>query len=248
MIIHASPLNPAEYFGACGFFELVATRNPSQMAYWCDGGLSIVGYDDKEAKSLIHDLVNARLTQVDVWEGKNSTRPFAVEMLDSGLCIHMDWWERRDGSDKTEWKCFAANQTALNKFRDLQLLGKQLVDSIASATECLQLSATISGRLGFDPRSAWSSLDTGFSPNDIKGGMEKVPTYPLAELLTCVAAQRWPFRFRVRQGTYSVWRDPLPLSVARVVAATRGESFTFFRAERAKGFNAFTYSRPGAAF
>lgn len=248
MIVHASPLNPAEFFGACGFFELAASQRAELVAHWGDEGLEIVDYSEADANALIQGLADATLTPDSAWAGDESTRPFSLSNADHGLDISMDWWERRDGSGNTPWKCFGGRQKSTDSASLLHAC-RSLIDKYPSlASECLRAAIPLSGRLGFDPRSAWLSLDTGFSPNDLGKKYSVIPSFPFAELLTAVVAQRWPIRFQRGQGQFFTWDRPLPLPVARVVAASDGSPYSFGRIKRGQGISAFTFSRPGAAF
>ena len=47
----------------------------------------------------------------------------------------------------------------------------------------------MTGRFGFDPRSSWDTLNTGYSPND-QG--EEVDSYPATELLAAIGLQTFP--------------------------------------------------------
>ena len=160
----------------------------------------------------------------------------------------VDWWERRDGSGNSSWKCFGGRQKSTDSDSLLHACRILIEEASPLAEKCLRAAIPLSGRLGFDPRSAWLSLDTGFSPNDLGKRYSVIPTYPFAELLTAVVAQRWPIRFHRGQGQFFTWDRPLPLPVARVVAATTGSPYSFGRIKRGQGISAFTFSRPGAAF
>jgi CRISPR-associated protein Csb3 len=73
----------------------------------------------------------------------------------------------------------------------------------------------MSGRYGFDPRSSWDTLNTGYSPND-QG--EEVDSYPATELLAAIGLQT--FRPAAHNGYYQFtpWEQPLPTIAARCAA------------------------------
>lgn len=240
MILRANCLNPAEFFGACGFFELAALQHPGLQARWVDDGLELVDLADEQGQAILEDFSSAGFVPDANWDDGNSTQPFSLVMQSQS--IYMDWWERRDGSGNSMWKCFGGKQRSLD-VEKLLLAAAALVDEGVAAADCLQASTPLSGRLGFDPRSAWTSIDTGFSPNDLGDRYSVIPTFPFSELMTAVTAQCWPGRFVRGDGCYVSWTSPLPVAVARVLPASHGTEYTFSRIKRGQGISAFTFSR-----
>lgn len=243
MKIIADPRNPAQYFGACGLFELVSMRDRSLMACWDRTGLIVEALSDDAFNVVINAFANAELVPDDDWTGEDTTRPYVLTHAASSLRIPMDWWERRDGSGNSFWKCFGGQQKALDASK-LLVACKSLAGH-AAPDNLFELNCPLSGRLGFDPRSAWNPIDTGFSPNDLGTSLKSVPTYVFAELLSTVAMQRWPFRPSGGMCSYHMWPQRLPVSVARARAvAGVGPVYSFSRVKRGQGISCFTYSRP----
>jgi CRISPR-associated protein Csb3 len=119
--------------------------------------------------------------------------------------------------------------------------------SVNSLTELIKLSAGMTGRFGFDPRSSRNALDAGYSANDLK---LSIATCPFAELLTTIAAQHFfPQRNRQSGGItssrgwiandvfrYALWTTPLPITLARMAAvgvAVNKDDVILLQAERA---------------
>lgn len=246
MKLVADPRNPAQYLGACGLFELASMRDRSLMSHWDGNALLIEPWHDADFRQLSLDFANAELVPDTEWAAEDTIHPFAIVNDEAGLHIPMDWWERRDGSGNSFWKCFGGQQKSTDAAKLLSAC-RLLVDRIAPEN-ILQLSVPLSGRLGFDPRSAWNPIDTGFSPNDLGASLKSVPTYVFAELLAAIAMQRWPFQPARGACRYHLWAQPLPLSVARIHAvADASPAFEFSRVKRGQGISCFTYSRPVGA-
>jgi hypothetical protein len=243
MKLSADPRNPAQYFAACGVFELASMRDQSLTSHWSDSGLIIEPWSDDDLGGLISDFAHANLIPADDWTGEDTIHPYAITNDVTNLHIQMDWWERRDGSGNSFWKCFGGKQKSTDAAKLLSAC-HTLADQI-TPDKLFQLSLPLTGRLGFDPRSAWNPIDTGFSPNDLSTALKSVPTYAFTELLCAVALQRWPFQPDRGTCHYHLWSQPLPLSVARIHAtAGQGPAYAFSRIKRGQGISCFTYSRP----
>lgn len=243
MKLVADPRNPAQYFAACGLFELASNRHRDLLSYWSDDALVIDALPDSDFSQLVNDFANAELVPDATWVGDDTMQPFVISNPDADLHIRMDWWERRNGHGNSFWKCFGGRQKSIDAANLLIACSSLAVN--ASAETLLQLCVPLTGRLGFDPRSAWNPIDTGFSPNDLGAALKAVPTFVFTELLAAIALQCWPFRSEARRGHYSLWTRPLPLSVARVQAASDlSPDFAFTRVKRGQGISCFTYSRP----
>lgn len=241
MRLLADPQNPAQYLGACGLFELAANRDDALTAYWSGNALVIDALSEGDFKTLIHDFANAELVKDASWKGEPTIQPYEISNVGADIHINMDWWERHDGRCNSFWKCFGGQQKSTDA---AQLLAacRTLVQDVQGES-LLFLSRPLTGRLGFDPRSAWKPIDVGFSPNDFGKRLSAIPTYPFAELLTAVALQRWPFRPKGDNCRYHLWGQPVPLPLARLHAAVgTGPAFEFSRVKRAQGLSCFTYS------
>lgn len=155
---------------------------------------------------------------------------------DQTATLRLDWWYETLKPDKaikekSAWKMYAGQQTAEKISRDMTSAAAKLLQQhpVASISTLLKLSAGMTGRFGFDPRSSRNALDTGFSANDLN---LPIATYPFAEMLAGIAAHYF-FAHRTKQGggitssrgwvtddafRYALWQTPLPIALARLAA------------------------------
>lgn len=168
--------------------------------------------------------------------------------------LRLDWWYETLKRDKTikkksAWKMYAGQQTAEKIIRDMtgeaaRLLQQNHIESISAL---LRLSAGMTGRFGFDPRSSRNALDTGFSANDLN---LPIATYPFTEMLAGIGAHYF-FPHRARQDgsitstrgwiedkvfRYALWQTPLSIALARLAAtgvAIQQDALILLRAGRA---------------
>ena len=156
---------------------------------------------------------------------------------DRTVTLNLDWWyetltPEKKIKAKSAWKMYAGQQTAEKISRDMTAKAAQLLkgNSIARLTDLIKLSAGMTGRFGFDPRSSRNALDAGFSANDLNLPIE---TYPFTEMLAGIAAHYF-FPHRTKQGSgitssrgwieedvfqYALWKMPLQITLARLAAA-----------------------------
>ena len=213
--------------------------------------------ENRSDEALIAEDVedNAEETDGDEEEGVEgiSLGP-QFSMNDSVIRLNVDWWyetltPEKQIKKKSAWKMYAGQQTAEKISRAMTnaaalLLKKSPVNSL---TELVKLSAGMTGRFGFDPRSSRNALDAGYSANDLKLA---IATCPFAELLSTIAAQHFfPQRNRPSGGItssrgwvandvfrYALWTTPLPITLARMAAvgvAVNKDDVITLQAERA---------------
>ncbi len=124
-------------------------------------------------------------------------------------------------------KCYAGNRSATKIVNDMlngvtketkgirQLWKEQRSSMLADP---LGVVTPLKGTFNFDPRSAWSGLDAGYSPNQ-HGHL--VAASPLVELLAAWGLQfTRPARQKNRHFCYWVWQESLPPVLARAVFGT----------------------------
>src|ERR1700682_5723030 len=212
---------------------------------------------DEEADQRVSEELAAEAEEANPVEGE------ADEGIRLNLSFHLndqveelalDWWyetitPQKRIKAKSAWKMYAGQQTAEKISREMATQAAQLLHENAAAriSDLLKLSAGMTGRFGFDPRSSRNALDTGYSPNDLK---LPIATFPFAELLTAIAAQHF-FPPRTQQAKsitssrgwiandvfrYALWKTPLPITLARMAAigaAINRDDVIPLRAERA---------------
>lgn len=166
--------------------------------------------------------------------------------------IALDWWYETIREDEkfssSKWKMYAAQQNPEQLSEEFANEGvKNLRNSeISSLTGLLKAQIKSQSKFGFDPRPCTNALDLGFVPNDLSAKDKGFPTYLFAEMLSVFGAQ---FFFPARTGRpkdtnstrswqaiirdnkrderfiYCLWNEPVPISLARVLASNRRVSF-----------------------
>jgi CRISPR-associated protein Csx14 len=141
-----------------------------------------------------------------------------------------------DGSSREHFKLYAGNRSAFTILKKMiagdtgkngrikstglhHLLASQYVETLSDPFNVL---GVVAGSFNFDPRGGWTSIDVGFSPNDLKGQLEvKVSSSPLVEIMAA-----WGLEY-VRPALtghltyqYSVWSEPASPSLARSIICT----------------------------
>jgi CRISPR-associated protein Csb3 len=100
-------------------------------------------------------------------------------------------------------------------------------------------------KFGVDPRSAWNTRDLGFSPNE--QGRDSA-TFPTVEILAAIGLQGFRPNSDRRIGVqYSLWKTPLPASVARLAFREPWDGlphskYQFSIAKRGQSYKYFTFA------
>lgn len=225
--------NPGQVFACCGLLELADRlwRDSCVLGRFARMSFDLLpGSPERSLKDLIDHFVKADVQQ-DVDD--NAASPL---YLGYPFNLRLDWWSKFEGPGKTrvdlgggaQLKPWAGKQFGPLIFRlmknachDIDLL-KPLDDAKAVYDESNAKAKrkTISP-FYFDARREETSLDIGFSPDDLD---MSVMAYPAVESLALVGLQR--FRPAVdddgiaRSFLYTAWEEPLPPIVA--MAAVSG--------------------------
>jgi CRISPR-associated protein Csb3 len=191
--------------------------------------------DEQVSEELAEESDEASQAAEEGNEGIRLTLSFHLN--DQAKDLKLDWWyetltPQKRIKAKSAWKMYAGQQTAEKISLDMVTKAAQLLkdNPIARITDLIKLSAGMTGRFGFDPRSSRNALDTGYSPNDLK---RPIATFPFAKLLTAIAAQHFfPQRTQQAKGItssrgwiendvfqYALWQTPLPIALARMAAS-----------------------------
>ncbi|MCH8046380.1 MAG: hypothetical protein IID44_21945 [Planctomycetes bacterium] len=214
--VNVDVANPGQFFACCGLLELAHRLWPGTEGWFENGAFCVVlaaASPERGINKLIRTLSETTLVS-DESRGERATHPVHFEVF--GLML--DWW--LDGGDWTDsghspFKMWAGQQTAIGIVEQLRTPLSDLLTE-GSADSCLDLAIPLTGRFGFDPRSAWRAIDAGFSPNE--QGIE-VGTYPAVELLAAVGLQVCRPRVgKTWQYVYSTWSSPLPAHIAPAAA------------------------------
>jgi hypothetical protein len=244
--IALDPLNPAQYLACCGLFELLARRFPDLPARFHHdpriprrASLTLAGVGMDQVTTALAALKTAQVSVVPGFSGGEA--PVQMILPDGGQ-IELDWWLVSTRTEKSEFKLWAGQQTTSKLVHDMR-------DALPDALDeqLLDLRAPMSGRFGLDPRSAWTTLDFGSSPDTQK---RDVYTYPVTEMLAAIGLQGFRLRqIASRQYAYWLWDVPLPLIAARAACGgaldeMEGPAFRFQIVKRNKSYSAFTYAQP----
>src|SRR5262249_18757697 len=236
--VEVDPRNPGQFFACCGLLELASRIWPGggpndwhEAVGWFerDG----VGHVFRVATQSGHNdplgAVLAKLCEEPLLElvpdhevhKQADRKPVNLKHFD----MRLDWWlDSYRGGDKSELKVWAGQMTPMRNLTLLQTELKTLIGANSGAhanARLLSSRAPVTG-MGFDPTSAWTSINVGFSPDE--QGIT-VLSAPATEILAAVGLQRCrPERDETKRGRtfiYRTWADPLPIVV--VPAAIAGE-------------------------
>jgi CRISPR-associated protein Csx14 len=245
--INLDPQNPAQFFACCGLFELVARRSAAVLTWFVrnprtprQAGFVLREIDQSDLTDTLVALRTSVATAMPDFAGGEA--PVRLEMNGFGT-IELDWWLKPERTKKSEIKLWAGRQTTLEN------LVKPMLNALPTAVDVsiLDYRVPMSGRFGLDPRSAWNTLDHGSSPDAQNAD---VYTYPVAEMLAAIGLQGFRPRQQARKGfLYSLWSNPLPLTVARAAAAgalpkAGSYEFKFEVAKRSGSYSYFTFAQP----
>lgn len=215
--IAIDPRNPGQVFAALGLLELldrIAPHTEPSGRFDLTGAPAFVIEQTGNAHPvrLVLDALRDARVEPAPPAGEEATAPLDLH-LGGGAVVRLDLWANLDSRIRV--KTWAGQQTSriitdalLDVFRRGAL---SIPDGALSAPFDAGLPMT--GRFGFDPRSAWTALDAGYSPNE-QGNA--VRTYPLVELLAAVGLQEArPERLAGGALRYTLFARPLPAPLAR---------------------------------
>lgn len=218
--IHLDPCNAAQFYACCGLFELSEITNMSISSHFVleeSRPRQAIFVLRTEIEFSLQTAVEAlrqgkyRPLTRSVAENppsKDSIAPVLVNIF--GQTFTLDWWLDEFYFKATSLKCWAGQVTTQKLFLELPKLLPRETPSFVS-------EAFTSTRFGVDPRSAWVSLDLGYSPNE--QGQES-QTYPVVEMLAAFGLQGFrPSGDRAHGFNYHLWLSPLHCSVARIASA-----------------------------
>ena len=153
-----------------------------------------------------------KINSLDVAKSLEINEPKDDSAAPITLCsmrIRLDFWKHFD--DRPTIKLFAGQETSKGVVeRWLGHLKK--IDGVKE----LRGNTAIDLPSGLDVSTSWNALDVGFSLNDQK---IKILTYPLIEFFAYVGVQTYGWRRNRNVFYYHTWQTPLPLTIARAVAA-----------------------------
>lgn len=217
-----------DWAGQCGFMlRAENAENPIReiLSYLTEAELKTVTPSDWAPDNVRSEDVE----RTDSFPTKNPDRmamPIILRGKEKPAILLSHWC---DGSSRDEFKLYSGNRTAMSiassmlrgsnskngKSKDSGVLGlwqkhrdKLLADPFNTLT-------AMGGSFNFDPRGAWTPIDVGYSPDELKP-KQKVMASPLVELMAIFGLEHArPVKISNRTYRYAVWNQLLPAQLAR---------------------------------
>ena len=242
--VRLDPLNPGQFFACCGLMELIELEHPGALG-WFELDRTRPRVAEFVIDGTCLEGLSAILGRLKVARPEFSdTGPEApvrpAEILYNGGTLTLDWWLDEFRGETTNLKCWAGQVTTRNLFTELL----PLLDSESTGGDLFERSRMAKAKFGVDPRSAWNTLDFGFSPNE--HGRDAA-TFPAVEVLAAVGLQGFRPDARKRDTVgYGLWLEPLPAAVARLAFRAGWDglprrNYTFSIAKRGQSYKYFTF-------
>jgi CRISPR-associated protein Csx14 len=213
--IALDPFNPGQFFACCGLFELMSIEEPGLLSrFMADPKTPRAAsfqLDTTRGRSALKETLR-RLHDAAA-EFPNGTpeapvRPAVINYENAKLEI--DWWLDEFLDKTTNIKCWAGQVTTRRLFAELL----PLLEIESTCGDIFQRPSLTNSSFGVDPRSAWNTLDLGYSPNEHHVSST---VFPAVEVLASIGLQYFRPDSRKRSAVhYSLWKDPLPASIARL--------------------------------
>ena len=231
--------NPGQFFACCGLLELAHRVWGSESLGWFENTGFFLHAPELSKENANQQLMTVlREVSFRAIDENDSGSPIIVNL--AGTCEYrVDWWLKavHQASLRT-W----GHNTSYNLLSSLCEEGIRAEDIVSSFGH----TAKMTGRLSVDPRSSWTALDAGFSPNDQSF---TVATFPMVEFLAGIGLQRNRPVLRKRRWCYTAWKSPLPSQLVptagQILPAAKTVSYSFELAQRGQMTRYFTYSIEG---
>lgn len=214
--------NPGQFFACCGLLELANIVWPGAEGRFEPGKFCVSATNREASLSLLmRRLLKAEAHPGEIYGTIKDFQGKAVDLekvrpIDIGTPINLRlaWWLDELRSRFSPLKLWSGRQSSWDVFCKLREASE---DEESFDESILDLNSPLKSRFGVDPRSAWETLGTGFSPNRL--GMT-VATYWATELLAAVGLAFCIPGSRDGHLSYAIWRQPLPAIVARAVVTS----------------------------
>ena len=186
----------------------------------------------KEKEKLEKELCRQEKSGVFPSASPDTRSALPIQIANGKKRIVLGHWA--DGSSRNEFKLYAGNRSALDiatamlsgtfdkpkkgqnigalKTRGIAQLWKERKEDLIERP--FDVTASMGGSFNFDPRSAWTTIDAGYSPNKQK---HQVAASPVVEVLAAWGLENArPDEFETRKVRYAVWGVAFPPVLARV--------------------------------
>jgi CRISPR-associated protein Csb3 len=240
------PTNPGHFYACCGLidlFDLSGIQTQSRFAVSDDrprtAEFGLRSEQSLDLSSLLGELRAAAFEGIN--HSDKAVKPIRLRLTRGEILL--DWWFDPFRIKTKSIKCWAGQVTTERLMTELL----REIDPATEAKALFHVPRVMKTRFGIDPRSAWNTLDLGYSPNEHNEG---ATTYPLVELLGAIGLQGFRPNSQTRSAVvYSVWDNWLPRVPARR-AATSGwpglscSSYRFSIEKRGQSYKFFTFATP----
>lgn len=244
--IPLDPTNPGQFYACCGLidlFDLGGARVQSRFKVSDDhprsGGFELRSDTELDLSRLLDALRNASFEALD--HPEKAVKPIRLKLARGEVLL--DWWFDAFRIKTASIKCWAGQVTT-------EKLVAELLPAVDPATETnrlFEVPRMMKTRFGVDPRSAWNTLDLGYSPNEHN---QDAATYPIVELLAAIGLQGFRPNAKIRASVeYTLWRNWLPRIPARRAATIRWPGlacsvYQFSIEKRGQSYKFFTFAAP----
>jgi CRISPR-associated protein Csb3 len=207
--------NPAEFYGALGFLELVSQQDCSVTSHFeseaCTGANSTFLLRTK-------DIVLPDLSAIKVTAQKYKDALIAPVTVDG---LELNWWLNQFRDDKNSLKMWAGTSRPVDMLKRYQQLMGVFDENVLQHLVKVKRGKS---SFGFDTRASRDALRQGYSE---KEAGDASALYPETEFLCAIGLQN----FRPAKDSYFVWRRPVPVSISHVaaiqeVAGVRQDKYT----------------------
>lgn len=214
------PLNPGQFYACCGLLDWVNGNGIVKESWFVTDSARPKSAEFVVATEVPIDLTeqirglrDAACERDGYFDNEELNAVAPVEIVAGDRRLMLDWWLDEFHSRAIPLKCWAGQQTSLSILSELlTLLPAEAGSGFLSAP------AMTTSRFGVDPRSAWTALDFGFSPNEQK---RDAATFPGTEVLAAIGLQGFrPARVpRSWKYGYFLWEQPLAPGPSRLAAS-----------------------------
>lgn len=199
--------NPAEFYGALGFLELVSRQDGDVTSHFESEGAT-----GADSTFLLHTDKEIALPDVHAIKvvAKEYKDPLTAPVMVGGVGgLELNWWLNRfrDDADK-RLKLWSGNSKPADMLKRYQQVVGEIDENILQHSVKVK---TGKSSFGFDIRASRDALTLGYSQ---KEAGDASTLYPETEFLCAIGLQN----FRPAKDSYFVWRRPVPISISHVAA------------------------------
>lgn len=245
--LRLDPLNPGQFFACCGLFELLSLDEPGLLSCF-----TVDARKPRSADFVIYSAAGPGALASVLRRLRDATPAFPNDIPEAAVrpavipygvrALDIDWWLDEFLENTTNIKCWAGQVTTRRLFGELLAL----LDMESRCEDLFDRPASTSSLFGVDPRSAWNTLDLGFSPNE-----HGVPStvFPAVEVLAAIGLQFFRPDSKIRSSIrYSLWTDPLPANIARLAFSAPWDgmpsvNLVFEICKRGQSYKYFSFAR-----